>query len=476
MRRAAHLLFAAGLLINVSRGEEEPSWEFTAASGLSYAGGNSDSLAYSLQFLGAFENGSEEVYVGADYFYSESDGDRSTDSLKVFGQCNHLLTKRLYLGLHSAYFRDPAADIDYRIDPSALVGYKVIAKDDLKLAFELGPGYTFRKRDGFSDDFATVRLAEKFEWKFSPISRLWQNVSFIQNLSDSGSYLIDLEMGVETRLTDSWGLRTFVRHRIDSDPSVGVDEADTSLILGLSYQLGGLGDPDKEDGTRSLFKEEKATKDPDGWISMAALGFSLNRGNSDSSALAVTWDSTYKDDDREFFLKLSQISNEDNGESSKDQTRVRAQYNRFLSERFYLGGNLSFLRDAEADIDYRVTPSFLAGYAVVKTDLTRLAFEAGPAYTVQSLGGEQDSFASVVLAQRFSHKFSKRFSMSQSVEWTVGLADFGNQSLVAAAAFDTKISDHLIWRIEAGYIYEGRPAAGRGSTDSHLTSSVAVKF
>lgn len=477
MKRPVIFLFAAIFLIKVGLADEENSpWEFTGAGGLSWAGGNSDSLAYSLQFLGSYVKDDEEVYVGADYFYSEDNGVRSTDSLKIYGQYNHKLTERFYVGGYLGYFRDAAADIDYRIDPSLLLGYKVIAEDDVKLAFELGPGYTWRSRGGVSDNFSTLRLAEKFEWKFSPTTRVWQSASLTQNVEDSGDYLIDLELGLETRITDSWSLRTFVRHRIDSEPTAGNGESDTALILGLSYTLGGLPEPEEDEERRSLLVIEEDSAGSEGWVSVAALGYSLNRGNSQSRGLTVTWDTAYRDADREFFLELSQISHEDNGRTSKDQTRARVQYNRFMSERFYLGGNLSFLRDAEADIDYRVTPSLLAGYAVVKTDTTRLSLEAGPAYTFESLGGIEDSYVSLVLAERFSHSFNERFSVSQSVEWTAEPADLGNNSLVAEAALDTKVSDRLIWRVVAAYAYENRPAAGRGQHDSSLTSSVAVKF
>lgn len=476
MKPLFYLLVVVSFLRSVSGAEEDSPWELTGASGLSWAGGNSDSLAFSLQFLGSYEKDGEEAFVGTDYFYSEDDGVRSTDSLRIFGQYNHGLTERFYVGGFGGYFRDGAADIDYRIDPSALLGYRVIKRENLNLAFEAGPGYTWRQRGGVADDFATLRLAERFEWKFSPASRLWQSVSLTQNVKDFSGYLIDLELGVETRITSSWALRTFVRHRIDSEPAVGRGESDTSLILGLSYQLGGLPEPDEEEARRSLLVIEEVSEDPDGWVSAVALGFSLNRGNSDSSGLTLMWDSAYREDDREFFLELGQVTNEDNGQTSKDQTRGRAQYNRFLNERFYLGGTVSFLRDGEADIDYRVTTGLPAGYAVVKTDETRLAFEAGPAVTTESQGGVEDSFASVVVAERFSHKFTERFSVSQSVEWTAELADFENYSLVAEAGLDTKVSDRLIWRIGAVFSFESRPAAGRGRSDSSLTSSVAFKF
>jgi hypothetical protein len=141
--RSLYLFLSAVLCLTSPCSAEESHWEFTGAAGLSFADGNSDSLAYSLQFLGSYIRDREELYLGADYFYSEDSGVRSTDSLKIHGQYNHSLSERFYVGGYGGYFRDDAADIGYRINPSLLLGYKVIARDDLKLAFEAGPGYTW---------------------------------------------------------------------------------------------------------------------------------------------------------------------------------------------------------------------------------------------------------------------------------------------------------------------------------------------
>ncbi len=129
----AHLLLILPFSAAISA--EEPVWEFTGAAGLAYSDGNSDSSAYSVQFLGSYMRDSDEAYLGLDYFYSEDEAVKGTDSLKIFGQYNHDIAKRFYLGAYGAYFRDSVADIGYRVDPSLLLGYRAIDEEDVKLAF-----------------------------------------------------------------------------------------------------------------------------------------------------------------------------------------------------------------------------------------------------------------------------------------------------------------------------------------------------
>ena len=230
---------------------EESLWEFTGAAGLSYSGGNSDSVAYSLQFLGSYMKDGQEAYLGMDYFYSEDGAVKGTDSLKVFGQYNHDLTERFYVGGYGSYFRDSVADIGYRIDPSLLFGYRVVDRDGMKLSFEAGPGYTWRESGGVKSDFATLRLAEKFEYHFNESTKFWQLLGLNPAVEDFSDYVLDLELGIETRITNQWSLRTFMKHRIDSNPALGKGRSDTSILLGLAYDLNGLPEPE-ESGRRSL--------------------------------------------------------------------------------------------------------------------------------------------------------------------------------------------------------------------------------
>jgi len=464
------------LFFPIAHAAEKSPWEFSGAGGLSFTDGNSETLAYSLQFLGSYDGDGDKATIGADYFYSEDGAIKSTDSLKIFGQYNYDLAERTYAGAYGSYFRDSVADIDYRIDTSVLLGYRVIESSATDLSFEAGPGYSWEDRGGSQRDFATMRFVERYEYRFNEVTKFWQSVGITPTVEDFSDYLLDFELGIETRVTDRWSLRTFMKHRLDSTPVAGKGRSDTTIMLGLGYDFNGLPEPDGG-GRKSLFPGSGSSGGlSDGWESVAALGFSRNSGNSDSMSLNISWDSEYRSDEREFFFEIAQALQENNGVTSEDQTTSRTQYNHFLNEHSYLGATLGVLRDDQADIDYRITPGLIAGHYVIKNDTTKLAFEAGPAYTFRSIGGVTDNYPSIVAAERFSHKFSSRFSFKQAVEFISDVTDFENHSLLVTSSFDTKISDRMSWRVGGNFSFENQPAAGREKQDISLTSSIAVKF
>ena len=453
-------------------------WEVTGAAGMAFSDGNSDSAAWSLQLLGSYQKDKNEAYLGADYFYSESNGLTGTDSLKLFSQYNRDLGDRWYVGGYSSYLRDNASDLDYRADLSALLGYRILKSNKTTLSIEAGPGYAWESRDGESDSFPTLRLAERFEYQFSPMSKIWQTLGWTPRADDPGDSILELEAGIETRITRKVSLRTFVRHRMDDTPGDGNEKSDTALLLGVVYDFNGLPAPSENSaGRRSLMPDaESAAENHDGWKTTAALGLSANRGNSDKTGLNFDWNTAYASSEHEFFFDLGYNYGENDGETATDRLISRIQINRYLSERIFMGSGIGILRDEPAEIAYRVSPSVVAGYALIKNESTKLSLEAGPSYTLEKTGDKTDNYASMVAAQRFSHTFNSRFALKQSVTFTSELEDLENFTAVAAIALDTTLSDRLIWRIGANYGYENIPAEGRQHHDAQLTSSIAVRF
>ncbi|MBK1881253.1 DUF481 domain-containing protein [Luteolibacter pohnpeiensis] len=462
----------------IAKSSSQSPWEITGAAGLAVSDGNSDSVACSLQLLASYQKDKNEAYLGVDYFYAESEDVTSTDSLKLFGQYNRDIGDRWYVGGYGSYFRDNASALDYRTDVSALLGYHILKSNKTTLSFEAGPGYAWESRDAESDSFPTLRLAERFEYRFSATSKLWQSLGWTPRTDDPSDSIIELEAGIETRITRKVSLRTFVRHRVDDTPGDGNGKSDTSLLLGLAYDFNGLPDPSAgSEARRSLMPgTTSSAAKKDGWKTTAALGLSANRGNAEKTGLTFDWNTAYISSEREFFFDLGYNYGENDGETANDRLISRVQENRYLSDRFFIGSGVSFLRDEPAEIAYRVAPSVVAGYSFIKTDRTKLSFEAGPSYTFEKTGEDTDNFASAVAAQRFSHTFNERFALKQSVTATSELENLENFNAIAAISLDTTLSDRLIWRIGANYGYENIPADGREHHDAQLTSSIAVRF
>ncbi|GHC59396.1 DUF481 domain-containing protein [Roseibacillus persicicus] len=451
-------------------------WDVTAAANMALAQGNSDSMAYSLQGLATYEGTVWEGLVGADYLYSENDGVAATDSLRVFAQGQRLLTDRIYLGLAASYYSDELADVDYRVDLAGVLGYHLIKNDRTKLSFEVGPGYGWEQQGGQSENFTTIRFGQHFEHQLNSRSKIWQNAVFTPRMEDFGDYFLTVDAGIDTLLTERWAVRTSLRYLFDSTPTAGKGEDDIALLFGLSYSLGGFPEPEAE-GRRTLKPADAAPGDPAmGWVTTAALGLSLAKGNSDSLQASLAYDTAYRSASNEFFLSAAYSYGETDSTTSSDALAASARYNRLLNERLYLGAGLGFLRDDIAQVSYRLTPNALLGYYLIKNERMTLALEGGPAYVFEEVAGVEDSYFALRAAERFTWNIGPRLTFNQSLVADADPNDFDNTLYTFNAYLDADITSHLSWRLAGTYVYDNQPAAGLEKDDLTLTSGIAVQF
>jgi putative salt-induced outer membrane protein YdiY len=452
------------------------AWEVTGAAGAGLADGNAESLSYSLQLLASRITLIDEIYLGSDYFYADDKGAETKNALRLNVQYNRLINDRLYYGVAGSYLNDQVADLDYRIDVNALIGYYLLKNDRASLALEAGPGYAFEKQGGIKDDYTTLRLGEKFEYKITDSSKLWQSITFTPEVGDFNNYLLTGEVGIDTAISDKWALRTFVRHQIDNTPAIGRGEDDTSVMVGLAYSLSGFPEPAK--AGRKTLKPAKtaAAATTMGWSSTGSLGFNLTSGNSDTIGLNAGYETAYRSTENEFFFNAATNLAENNNQTSLDNTRANIQYNRLFTDRFFGGVSTGFLRDDIAAVNYRFTPAVVAGYYLIKQNVTTLSVEAGPGYTLEKVAGVKDDFLAIQAAEKFTTKIGSRSTFNQDAIYNAEASHVNNFTLTCSAYIDTDITTNLALRVATTYVYDNKPAVGLERHDTTLTTGIAVKF
>jgi putative salt-induced outer membrane protein len=237
--------------------EEEPKWESSAGVAFAYASGNTENMLFTGN-IGTERLGEiNEWRFGASAGYGESkpkdDGDPTTEESREqntgfargFGQYNRLFSERFYgLGRVEA-IHDSIADIDYRIPISVGAGYYFLKDDTFKLSADVGPGYVWEKLNGVSDEYASLRAGEQFEWKISESSRLWQSLEYTPQITDFSNSVIQFELGVESKLYGNLSMRIVAQDiyrthpAIISDPGVTPElrrkHNDFRLLAGLNY-------------------------------------------------------------------------------------------------------------------------------------------------------------------------------------------------------------------------------------------------
>lgn len=451
-------------------------WEVTAASGLGLTAGNSETLNISAQVLASYLQDNDELYLGADYFYAEGAGVQTTNNLRVFSTYNRLLSDRWYVGGMAEYFQDELADLDYRISAIPHLGYYLLKSDAVKLALEAGGGYLWEDQ-GVRRDYWTLRFGQRLEWQLSDRVSLWESVSFVPEAADFGNYYMLSEIGLKTRLSDRWALRTFARSTYDATPSGGREEHDLSVVAGLSYAMGGLPAEDAAPVRRSLKPAAAAPADPAlGWSRTASIGFATAQGNSESLLVTADLASDYRGTENELFLHLGGAYGENAGETNAENARASAQYNRLFSERWYGAVATRLQYDSVALVDYRVAPRAALGYYFVRTDAVQLSFEAGPGYLWEEVGGLAADYFTVEALQKLSWKITDTISIGETLGYIGSPEDFNDYLILATAFVDVAMTDRVSFRASVTNTFDNTPAAGAKSNDLILTGGIAVKF
>jgi len=214
-----------------------PKWDGSVALGLTATEGNSDSVLFTGKFQAHKKTPLDELTLGGDAAYGETESVENDETLHGFGQYNHLFTGRWYGYGRADALHDGIADVTFRLTLSSGVGYYFIKEKQTTLTGELGPGVLYEKLDGSYDTYPTMRLAENFEHKFNDHARFWQKVEMIPALDKPDYFLVNSEAGVETALTQKISLQVYVDDNFANEPAPGYKNNDVKLVSGLSYKF-----------------------------------------------------------------------------------------------------------------------------------------------------------------------------------------------------------------------------------------------
>lgn len=245
MNRYKHILCLAAFaaLTTTAFSQSAPTappntgWVTTASFGFSLAKGNSDNMLANGNLLSSKKWERNEIDLGIDGTYGETDGVRSAGNIHGFTQYNRLFTERLFGLLRVDAVNDAVAEVDYRLTLSPGAGYYLIKNTNTFLRAEAGPGFVFERVGGVSDSYVTLRLAERFETKLNDTVKLWQSIEFLPSVEDFSDYVINAEIGIDTSLTKKLSLRTFVQDTYDSVPAPGLKKNDVKLVAAIAYKF-----------------------------------------------------------------------------------------------------------------------------------------------------------------------------------------------------------------------------------------------
>ncbi len=212
-------------------------WTTSAAAGLTLTRGNSKTLLATANLGSERKTADDQVLLGADATYGETSGVKNSESLHGFGQYNRQATTDFYYGLRLDALHDAIADVNYRLTLAPLVGYYLIKQTNTTLTVEAGPAFVYHEQGHITKGYATLRLGERFEHKFTATTRLWQTFEILPQVDKFDNYYINAEIGVESALTKHVSMRTYLQDTYYNIPAAGREKNDIKLVAAIAYKF-----------------------------------------------------------------------------------------------------------------------------------------------------------------------------------------------------------------------------------------------
>lgn len=212
------------------------------------------------------------------------------------------------------------------------------------------------------------------------------------------------------------------------------------------------------------------------WQSSISAGLSLTRGNSDTLLFSADFLTRKKTPDDEYAVRLGGSYGEQDSKQTVNNYKLAGQWNHLFTDRLFSYARADGLRDVIADVDYRFTIGPGAGYYLIKQTNMTLAAEAGAAFEAQKLGGQNETFATVRLAERFERKLNDHVRLWENLEVLPQVEQFDNYVINAEIGVEAALTKTLSLKTYLDDSYQSQPAKGKDKNDAKIIAAVAYKF
>ena len=215
------------------------------------------------------------------------------------------------------------------------------------------------------------------------------------------------------------------------------------------------------------------------WTGSAGAGFSMNRGNTDTTNLNLSFEATRDPKTRSVWkFKSLYLHGETDGALAVDRFLLDARNERALTERVYAFAAVQVLEDEFKAIDYLWAPSGGLGYKLIATPTTSLNADAGLGVKFEkNPGADRRTDAVVTFSDKLEHKLSKTASITQAFGALWKAQDFGDALYTFTAGTAAALTTRTQIKLELLDSYAARPPTPDvKSNDVALLTAFVYKF
>jgi putative salt-induced outer membrane protein YdiY len=222
------------------------------------------------------------------------------------------------------------------------------------------------------------------------------------------------------------------------------------------------------------------------WNGAATVGFSLARGNSDTTNLAIGFNGarTTLNDKLLTYATSIYASNDKPGAGGVTANDIRggARYNHNIASRAFAFGSADYEYNELQFLNLRSIYSGGFGYHAIEQPNMTLDLLLGGNYTRESYSANtvtpaiQRNIAGVTAGEDFMRKLGKTTTVNEQFYFYPDLSNTGQYRFAFDLALDTKINKWLGWQTTASDRFLSDPIPGTLRNDLILTTGLNFSF
>ncbi len=212
-------------------------WESSLAFGATYNSGNTDSSKITMAFAATRKQENDQLAFQLDGQYGENKGQRNAERILGTAQYDRDITRDAYWLARVTGEYDPVKDLDYRFTFGPGIGYRMINRDNLLLAWETGPGFQAESIADREQFFPQWRGAQRFEWRINRQFKVFENAEVLINPFDSNERNALFSVGIESSLTERLALRVVAQDRYQFNVPADRKRHDFSLTSSVVWNF-----------------------------------------------------------------------------------------------------------------------------------------------------------------------------------------------------------------------------------------------
>jgi putative salt-induced outer membrane protein YdiY len=233
-----------------------------------------------------------------------------------------------------------------------------------------------------------------------------------------------------------------------------------------------------------------------GWNGGVNVGFSLARGNSETSNLALAVNAVHPTANDKTTIYLSSIDTKNDLATPSTVANLITsgiRYDHDLAPRLFVYAAADFMVNQLQNLDLRGVYGGGLGFHAIKSDNTILDFLGGVNYTHETYSngpqvtpatvpptfttyGVTHRFLALTLGEEMLHKAGKTTVITEKAYFYPGITNSGEYRAQFDLGTVTKISKWLGWQNQFTDIYVSNPPTGTKKNDLVLTTGLNFAF